>query len=309
MPCPIAVINRWGGRRIGGLFQQPRRHDPDRGGRRRHACRPVGPGRAAYQSTVRYPGTEVTADRYLDHEDFEGPLAAIFDGALAFVLRNLPKVQGSGKSVNLPGRPVVPRTVFEELLVNSLVHRDYFIQAPVRLFMLDDRVEITSPGNLPNHLTVEKIRAGNSVIRNPVLASFAAKGVLPYRGLGTGIRRALADWPAVDLIDDRDGCIFTATVRLTAGRNAPISGRNAPINAPITGQNAPINLAGNAPLTDLQRSMLDLIACDPSISYDAMGTALERDRTTVMRNIRALKTLGLLRREGSRKTGRWVIGN
>ena len=258
---------------------------------------------------VRYPGTEVTADRYLDHEDYEGPLAAIFDGALAFVLRNLPKVQGSGKSVNLPGRPVVPRTVFEELLVNSLVHRDYVIQAPVRLFMLDDRVEITSPGNLPNHLTVEKIRAGNSVIRNPVLASFAAKGVLPYRGLGTGIRRALADWPAVDLIDDRDGCIFTATVRLTAGRNAPISGRGAPINAPITGQNAPINLPGNAPLTDLQRSMLDLIACDPSISYDAMGTALERDRTTVMRNIRALKTLGLLRREGSRKTGRWVIGN
>jgi len=169
MPCPIAVINRWGGRRIGGLFQQPRRHDPDRGGRRRHACRPVGPGRAAYQSTVRYPGTEVTADRYLDHEDYEGPLAAIFDGALAFVLRNLPKVQGSGKSVNLPGRPVVPRTVFEELLVNSLVHRDYVIQAPVRLFMLDDRVEITSPSNLPNHLTVEKIRAGNSVIRNPGL--------------------------------------------------------------------------------------------------------------------------------------------
>lgn len=55
--------------------------------------------------------------------------------------------------------------------------------------------------------------------------------------------------------------------------------------------------------------MLDLIACDPSISYDALGTALKRDRTTVMRNIRALKTLGLLRREGSRKTGRWVIGN
>jgi len=150
---------------------------------------------------------------------------------------------------------------------------------------------------------------GNSVIRNPVLASFAAKGVLPYRGLGTGIRRALADWPAVDLIDDRDGCTFTATVRLTAGRNAPITGRNAPINAPITGQNAPINLPGNAPLADLQRSMLDLIACDPSISYDALGTALKRDRTTVMRNIRALKTLGLLRREGSRKTGRWVIGN
>jgi len=243
-----------------------------------------------------YPGTEVTADRYLDHEDFEGPLSAIFDGALAFVLRNLAKVQGPGKSVNLPGRPVVPRIVFEELLVNSLMHRDYFIQAPVRLFVLDDRVEIISPGNLPNHLTVEKIRAGNSVIRNPVLASFAAKGVLPYRGLGTGIRRALADWPAVDLSDDRDACTFTATVRLTAGRNAPR-------NAPRTGRNAPINLPGNAPLTDLQRSILGLIAGDPSISYEAMGTVLRRDRTTVMRNIRVSRGAENRPGEGALKTG------
>ena len=54
---------------------------------------------------------------------------------------------------------------------------------------ISPRTEIISPGNLPNHLTVEKIRAGNSVIRNPVLASYAANGVLPYRGLGAGIRR------------------------------------------------------------------------------------------------------------------------
>lgn len=248
---------------------------------------------------VRYPGTEVTADRYLDHEDFEGPLSSLFEGALAFVLRNLPKVQTSGKSVNLPGQSVVPRAVFEELLVNALVHRDYFIQAPVRLFMLDNRVEIISPGNLPNHLTVEKIRAGNSVIRNPVLASYAAKGILPYRGLGTGIRRALADWPAVDLIDDRDACTFTAIVGLEPARNAPRTVENAPRmqgNAPI-----------NAPLTDMQRSMLTLIAADPTISYDALAATLGCDRTTVMRNVRVLKTMGLLRREGSRKTGRWVV--
>ena len=155
--------------------------------------------------------------------------------------------------------------------------------------------------NLPNHLTVQKIRAGNSVIRNPVLASFGAKGVLPYRGLGTGIRRAIADWPAVDLIDDRDACTFTAIVGLQPRKNAPTTAGNAP----ITGPSAPIN----APLTDVQRNMLSLIATDPAISYDAMAAALGRDRTTVMRNVRALKTMGLLRRTGSRKAGRWVIGS
>ena len=109
----------------------------------------------------------------------------MFEGALGFVLRSLPKQQRD-RGVNEPGRPAIPRIVFEELLVNALIHRDYFVEAPVRLFVFEDRIEIVSPGHLPNHLTVEKIRAGNSVLRNPILASFAAKGVLPYRGLGTG---------------------------------------------------------------------------------------------------------------------------
>ncbi|MBM4089667.1 MAG: winged helix-turn-helix transcriptional regulator [Planctomycetes bacterium] len=74
-------------------------------------------------------------------------------------------------------------------------------------------------------------------------------------------------------------------------------------NAPITQGNAPIN----APLTDVRRSILALIAADPGISYDSLAATLGRDRTTVMRNIRALKTMGLLRREGSRKNGRWVV--
>jgi hypothetical protein len=81
------------------------------------------------------------------------------------------------------------------------------------LFIFDDRIEIISPGHLPNNLTVEKIRAGMSNIRNPILASYVAKGVLPYRGLGSGIKRALKDWPDIDFTDDRDRCLFIATVK------------------------------------------------------------------------------------------------
>ena len=45
---------------------------------------------------------------------------------------------------------------------------------PNRLFMFDQRIEIISPGHLPNHLTIENIRAGISNIRNPILASYIA---------------------------------------------------------------------------------------------------------------------------------------
>jgi ATP-dependent DNA helicase RecG len=139
---------------------------------------------------VKYPGNDIHTSKYDDTEDFGGPLRNVFDAALAFVLRNLHKIQ-AGRGVNSPGLPEIPPVVFEELLVNALVHRDYLISAPIRLFVFDNRIEIISPGTLPNNLTVENIRAGNSNLRNPILASFVAKGVLPYRGLDSGVPRAL----------------------------------------------------------------------------------------------------------------------
>ncbi|KAF5086186.1 hypothetical protein DSECCO2_61160 [anaerobic digester metagenome] len=130
---------------------------------------------------------------------------------LVSFMRNLHKIQ-AGRGVNTPGIPEIPPVVFEELLVNALVHRDYLISAPIRIFIFDNRIEIISPGNLPNNLTVEKIRKGNSNIRNTVLVSFIAKGLLPYRGLGSGIKRAFENWSAIDLIDDRDGSLFNAII-------------------------------------------------------------------------------------------------
>jgi len=139
----------------------------------------------------------------LDTEDFSGPLEKVFNDSLAFVMRNLHKIQ-AGRGVNAPGVPEIPESVFEELLVNALVHRDYLISAPIRLFIFDNRIEIISPGHLPNNLTVEKILAGNSNIRNPILVSYIAKGLLPYKGIGSGIRRALDDWQEIDWMIERD---------------------------------------------------------------------------------------------------------
>jgi ATP-dependent DNA helicase RecG len=130
---------------------------------------------------IRYPGNRIHATDYVDTEDFAGPLPKIFDDAIAFVMRNLHKIQ-AGRGVNAPGQPEIPESVFEELLVNALVHRDYLVSAPVRLFIFDNRIEIVSPGHLPNNLTVEKIRTGNSNIRNPILVSYVAKGLLPTMG-------------------------------------------------------------------------------------------------------------------------------
>ena len=84
----------------------------------------------------------------------------------------------------------IPLEMLREALVNALVHRDYSLSAPIRILMFDDRLEIHSPGNLPNTVTVENIKAGIHVERNPIILSFMAKLGLMTR-LGTGILRIL----------------------------------------------------------------------------------------------------------------------
>ena len=152
----------------------------------------------------------------------------MFEGAIAFVTRNLQKRQ-AGQGVNSLGKPEIPLVVFEELIVNALIHRDYFISAPIRIFVFSDRIEIISPGHLPDNLTIEMIKRGNSNLRNPILASFAAKNILPYRGLGSGIRRAIEEWPHIEFHDDQEGSLFTVIVNrdLTMQSRAEVTGEVA----------------------------------------------------------------------------------
>ncbi len=157
-----------------------------------------------------FPGASITAEKYIDSRDITGKLSDIFQQTIGFLLDNTKRVQGE-QGVNSLGESEIPRIVLEELVVNALVHRDYFVSAPVRVFVFSDRIEIISPGHLPNNLTVENIKAGNSNIRNPVLASFAYQ-ILPYRGFGSGILRALEKYPDIEFVDDREGNLFKCVI-------------------------------------------------------------------------------------------------
>lgn len=159
----------------------------------------------------RFPGKSITTDSYIDSRDIVGKLGDVFQQTRSFILNNIRHVQAK-QNVNSQGEPEIPSAALTEIVANALVHRDYFVSAPIRVFIFDDRIEIISPGHLPNNLTVENIKAGNSNSRNPVLASFA-NHILPYRGYGSGVLRALAAYPDIDFADDRDGNKFVVTFR------------------------------------------------------------------------------------------------
>ncbi len=157
---------------------------------------------------VCFPGRSIATDVYLDNRDITGKIADIFQQTISFINANINHVQGD-QTVNSVGKPEIPRIALEEIVANALVHRDYFISAPIRVFIFEDRVEIISPGHLPNNLTIDNIKAGNSNARNPILASFANQ-ILPYREYGSGIIRALEAFLSLEFVDDKDGNLFKA---------------------------------------------------------------------------------------------------
>ncbi|MCB8747517.1 hypothetical protein LHU53_11430 [Rhodoferax sp. U2-2l] len=148
--------------------------------------------------------------------DVSSTLHAQYTEALAFIKRNLRRVQGD-QGFNSPGILEVPEIALQELLVNALVHRDYFTSASIRILVFRDRIEIISPGPLPDSLSIDDIRHGKSNRRNPTLSEHAFR-LLPYRGMGSGISRALGEWPQIELISEVSGNQFTALVRRPQGQ-------------------------------------------------------------------------------------------
>jgi len=156
-------------------------------------------------------GNDISSKEFRDKEDpFEGKLKELYEKTLSFITRNLKKIQKE-ESFNSPSVLEIPLETIEELLVNTLVHRDYFIHSSIKVFIFDNRIEIISPGNLPNTLTIENIKAGISIPRNPILFS-NVRYILPFVGVGSGIPRAFENSPDLDLINDTDRELFIAII-------------------------------------------------------------------------------------------------
>ena len=122
-------------------------------------------------------------------------------------------------------RHLLPRAAIREALVNAVTHRDYAITGSKVLFeVFDRRVDVTSPGTLPSHMTVERVRAGaNPRSRNESMAHFmAAMGFMEQRGRGWLImRREMRAFNGTEpeLMQDERNKFVQVTFRLVPWEN------------------------------------------------------------------------------------------
>lgn len=145
----------------------------------------VNPKRFLPQAGIRaiaYAGDEPDYPTRAD-QDLNGPILPLYDAdgklaatglieqALDFVNRNTQPgarlVAGRREDI-----PAYPPEVLREVIVNAVAHRDYArAGADILLVIFEDRLEVTSPGRLPNSATIEAIKAGLRYARNQTLVN------------------------------------------------------------------------------------------------------------------------------------------
>jgi len=137
---------------------------------------------------VRFPGNDI--GEKFEKKDIEGKLIEQIEGTervLKEYLRSETKIEGFEKEEPLFEIPVES---LREAVINAIAHRNYQLPSQVRIFIFDDRIEIKSPGKLPNTVTVENIKLGFPLHRNPLIVSFLAKEHRMTE-IGTGIPRMI----------------------------------------------------------------------------------------------------------------------
>ena len=129
-------------------------------------------------TATRYRGDD-RASGQIDAQEITGPLNQQIGDAVAFAMRNMRVAACKDPArVNLP--QYSERALFEAI-VNAVVHRDYSIRSSkIRLSMFKDRLELQSPGSLPNNLTLESMEARQAT-RNEALTSVLAR--MPVGGI------------------------------------------------------------------------------------------------------------------------------
>ena len=122
---------------------------------------------------VHYRGKKQDSNYQMDAQKICGSLDQQIDQAMTFLKRNQ-TVMAAKKPHRIEKQQFSERAVFEAV-VNAVVHRDYSIfGSKIRFFMFDDRLEIYSPGALPNTVTIDSI-ALRQATRNELITSLLAE--------------------------------------------------------------------------------------------------------------------------------------
>jgi len=236
-----------------------------------------------------------TKYRILDKKEYKKDLYSNYHDTIGYLLSHL-NTEYIIKSGPREEKLELPEDALREAVLNAIAHRDYRSSANIQVYIFSDRVEVVNPGGLVGGLKKEDL-GKRSMPRNPLLFSMMERMDLVEK-VGTGILRmkdAMIEYGLKEPIIEADENWFSITFERDVQKYLQA---NAPVNTPV---NTPVNL------NQLQRQIFNYLKEKPYITYDELAEKLKKNRDTIRLNIRKLKSLDLVKRVGSDKTGYWQI--
>ncbi|MBE6841239.1 MAG: AAA family ATPase [Ruminococcus sp.] len=174
-------------------------------------------------TAVSVPGTEMSVtgavgERFIDSKKIEGTIPQMIVDTMNFIRKNMKEATiidpVTGKRTDRTEYPIV---AIRELVINSLVHRDYSVHTestPITIRMYSDRMEIENPGGLYGRMTIDRLGQVSADTRNPFIANaleIIGETENRYSGIPTVIH-AMKEYglPAPVFVDDRG--VFRVTL-------------------------------------------------------------------------------------------------
>ncbi len=244
-----------------------------------------------------------TPDMILDDIVIRSPLVLAVDEAMEFIKKNIGLGYEFTGDLQRKNRWQFPLTVIRELLLNSIVHKDYRNPTDIIIKIFDNKIEFSNPGGLLGDLKIEDLYTDNyqAKHRNRLLAeAFYLTGEIEKYGTGfVRVRKFLKDYPELELnfisISDFFRIELIEIVTKDVGLNVRKDVRKG------------VRKGVRKELKVKSLEIIEIIIQNPGITVPELGRLIGLTERSTMRHISNLKKEKYIKREGGRKDGYWKI--
>ena len=255
---------------------------------------------------------------FLDRKEAAGPIDQQIEEVMKFVSRNI-RLGARIAGVYREDAFELPMDSIREMITNAVCHRSYLLAGSVQVAIYDDRLEVTSPGRLSSDLTIAKMIAGDSRIRNVAIGA-AFQYMRLVEKWGSGMPGIFQEAKAYGLkppeIKD-----FGTSFRISLFRKPfetdafgvvnPLRSLSAGIAESDTNHSTGISGSDtnlrNTSLTPNEQAILTIIQSDARTTQKAMTELTGLSIATVKRLCAALQKKEIICRRGSGRKGEWEI--
>ena len=185
-----------------------------------------------------------------------------------------------------------PKKALRELVLNTIIHRDYTSPIDIQIKIFDKKITIFNPGRLYGDMTIEKLKTDNyqAQTRNKLIAEafYLTNDIEKYGSGYIRVREEIKEYPTMKLEYEEMGNGYLVTLSY---KNQKTSSKTTPKTTPKT----------------TKEKLIDKMIQNPKITREELSHDLDISISGVKQHILKLKKDGILTRVGDNRNGYWEI--